>query len=169
MLWMPCPCCWVIWVVKITHSITCFFFSPVYGIPWCEINDEKHTHSHTLSEKLESLFFSLGYLRAISWTYYNKYFGKIFSALCVDVFQELLRIFPNFYIPWYMMKDSEVPLKNCLLIQTCSSSHCSCSMIGLVVRVFASYTGGQRSESPWLTFFCVAIKPRNIPKYIANN
>ncbi len=96
-----------------------------------------------LSEKLEYLFFSLGYFlyfRAISWTLYNKYFGKLFSALCVHVFPELFRIFPNFDISWYMTKDSEVHLKNCLLIYTCSTSSILYSMVGLVVREFISGT-----------------------------
>ncbi len=96
----------------------------------------------TLSEKLESLFFSLGYFRAISWTLYNKYFEKIFSALCVDVFPELFRIFPNFDISWYMTKDSEVQLQNCLLIDSCSTFLFAKSLVGLVDGVFASYTGG---------------------------
>ncbi len=74
----------------------------------------------TLSEKLEYIFF-LPRIFSCYWTLYNKYFGKIFSALCVDVFPELFRIFPNFNISWYMTKDSEVHLKNCLLIHTCST------------------------------------------------
>jgi hypothetical protein len=89
-------------------------------------------------------------VRAISWTLYNKYFEKIFSALCVDVFPELFQIFPNFDIPWYMTKDSEVHFKNCLLIQTCSTSWFSYSMVGLVDRVFTSYTGGQWIKSLWM-------------------
>jgi hypothetical protein len=115
---------------------------------WGYWQGDSSEETSTLSEKLGYLFFSLGYFRAISWTYYNKYFGKIFSALCVDVFPELLRIFPNFYILWYMMKDAEVPLTNCLLIHTCSSSQLLCSLIGLLVRVFASHMGGQWIESP---------------------
>ncbi len=72
--------------------------------------------------KARNLLFSLGYFRAISWTLYNIYFGKIFSALYVDVFPEIFRIFPNFDISWYMTKDSKIYLKNCLLIHTCSTS-----------------------------------------------
>ncbi len=107
----------------------------------------------TLSEKLEYLYFSLGYFRAILWTWYNRYFGKIFSALCVDVFPELFRIFPNFYIPWYMTKDSEVHLKNCLLIHYCSLSIWNWSMISLLYRVFAPRTGGQWIKSRCILFF----------------
>jgi hypothetical protein len=76
-----------------------------------------------------------------------------YSPLCIDVFPELLRIFLNFYIPWHTMKDSEVPLKNCLLIHICSFSQLRFILNGLVVRVFASNTGGQRIETPWTTPF----------------
>ncbi len=109
----------------------------------------------TLSEKLEYLFFSLGYFCAISWKLYNKYFGKIFSALCVDVFPELFRIFLNFDISWYMTKDSVVHLKNCLLIHTCSTSWFLNSLVGQVGRVFATYTWGPRIKSLWPTFTTV--------------
>jgi hypothetical protein len=52
----------------------------------------------TLSEKLEHLFFSPRIFQYYFMNIHNKYFGKIFSALCVDVFPELFRIFPNFDI-----------------------------------------------------------------------
>jgi hypothetical protein len=52
----------------------------------------------TLSEKLEYLFFSPWTFQCYFMNIHNKYFGKIFSALCVDVFTELFRIFPNFDI-----------------------------------------------------------------------
>ncbi len=73
---------------------------------------------------------------------YDKYFGKLFSALCVVVFPEIIQIFPNFVISWYMTKDSEVHFKNCLLIDTCTTSSSFYSLIGLVGVVVASYTGG---------------------------
>jgi hypothetical protein len=76
---------------------------------------------------------------------YNKYFVKIFSPLCVDVFPELFWIFPYLDILWYMTKDSEVNLKNCLLIQTCSTSSLKHNVVDLVGRVLASYSGG-----PWI-------------------
>jgi hypothetical protein len=53
---------------------------------------------YTLSEKLEYLFFSPRTFQCYFMNIPNKYFGKIFSALCVDVFPELFRIFPNFDI-----------------------------------------------------------------------
>jgi hypothetical protein len=46
-----------------------------------------------------------------------------------------------------MTKDSEVHLKNCLLIHTCSTSSLLYSLVDLVGRVFASYIGG-----PWIKF-----------------
>jgi hypothetical protein len=52
----------------------------------------------TLSEKLEYLFFSPRTCQCYFMNIHNKYFGKIFSALSVDVFPELFRIFPNFDI-----------------------------------------------------------------------
>jgi hypothetical protein len=52
----------------------------------------------TLSEKLEYLFFSPRTFQCYFMNIHNKYLGKIFSALCVDVFTELFRIFPNFDI-----------------------------------------------------------------------
>jgi hypothetical protein len=52
----------------------------------------------TLSEKLEYLFFSPRTFQCYFMNIHNKYFGKIFSALCVDVFTELFWIFPNFDI-----------------------------------------------------------------------
>ncbi len=63
---------------------------------------------------------------------HNKYFGKIFSAQCVDVFPELFQIFLNFDISWYMTKYSEVHLKNCLLIHYCSISKILYNLVGLV-------------------------------------
>jgi hypothetical protein len=53
---------------------------------------------YTLSEKLEYLFFSPRTFQCYFMNIHNKYIGKIFSALCVDVFTELFRIFPNFDI-----------------------------------------------------------------------
>jgi hypothetical protein len=100
----------------------------------------------TLSEKLEYLFFSPRTFQCYFMNIHNKYFGKIFSALCVDVFTELFRIFPNFDISWYMTKYSEVHLKNCLLIHYWSISQILYSLDGLVDRVLLSYTGG-----PWIT------------------
>ncbi len=73
---------------------------------------------------------------------YDKYFGKIFSALCVVVFPEIFRIFPKFDISWYMTKDSEVHLKNCLLMETCSTSSHLHILVGPVGMVFANDTGG---------------------------
>jgi hypothetical protein len=99
----------------------------------------------TLSEKLEYLFFSPRTFQCYFMNIHNKYLGKIFSALCVDVFTELFRIFPNFDISWYMTKYSEVHLKNCLLIKYCSISKVMYSLVGLLDRVLASYTGG-----PWI-------------------
>ncbi len=52
----------------------------------------------TLSEKPEYLFFSPQTFQCYFMNIHNKYFGKIFSALCVDVFPELFWIFPNFDI-----------------------------------------------------------------------
>jgi hypothetical protein len=37
----------------------------------------------------EEYFFSLGYFRAISWRYYNKYLGKMFSVILVDTFPKV--------------------------------------------------------------------------------
>jgi hypothetical protein len=62
----------------------------------------------TLSEKQEYLFFSPRTFQCYFMNIHNKYIGKIFSALFVDVFTELFRIFPNFAISWYMTKYSEV-------------------------------------------------------------
>jgi hypothetical protein len=123
----------------------------------------------TLSEKLEYLFFSPRTFQCYFMNIHNKYFGKIFSALCVDVFTELFRISPNFDISWYMTKYSEVHLKNCLLIHYWSISHILYSLDGLVDWVLASYTGGPWIKSWEEPFFNIVIKPRNIPKYIANN
>jgi hypothetical protein len=99
----------------------------------------------TLSEKLKYLFFSPRTFQCYVMNIHNKYFGKIFSALYVDFFTELFRIFPNFEILWYTTKYSEVHLKNCLLIQYCSISQILYNFVGLVDRVLASYTGG-----PWI-------------------
>jgi hypothetical protein len=96
----------------------------------------------------------LGHFSAISLTYiHNKYFGKIFSALCVDVFPELFRIFPNFDISWYMTKYSEVHLKNYLLIHYCSISKLLYNLVGLVDRVLSSDTGGPWIKSRMYPFF----------------
>ncbi len=84
---------------------------------------------------------------------HNKYFGKIFSALCADVFPELFRIFPNFDISWYMTKDSEVHPKNCLLSQNSSISLLLYWFLGLADRVFAFYTEGTRIISRGEPFF----------------
>jgi hypothetical protein len=67
-----------------------------------------------------------------------------------------------------MTKDSEVHLKNCLLIKNGSISLLKYSLVGLVDRVLASYIGS-RFKSRVEPFFDISIKPQNIPKYIANN
>ncbi len=45
------------------------------------------------------------------------------------------------------MKDSEIYLKNCLLIHTCSTSSIMYSLVGQVGREFAFYSG-----DPWIKF-----------------
>ncbi len=101
-----------------------------------------------LSEKLEYLFFSLGHFHAISWTLCNKYFRKIFSALCVDVFPIIIS---NFSELWHsVIYDERFHLKNCLLIHTCSTSISLFSMVGQVSRVIAFYTRGQWIKSLWM-------------------
>ncbi len=52
-----------------------------------------------------------------------------------------------------MTKDSEVHLKNCLLIHTCSLSTLYWSMVSLFDRVFAFRTEGQWIKYPWTLFF----------------
>ncbi len=122
----------------------------------------------TLSEKLEYLFFSPRIFQCYFMNIHNKYFGEIFSALCVDVFPELFRIFPNFDFLWYMTKDSEVHLKNCLLIEDGSFSLLMAWLIWWIEylhptqEVQGSNLGGE-------PFFDISIKPLNIPKCIANN
>jgi hypothetical protein len=110
-------CCWV------CPLIDSHVYNPVWVWFWWTATPKKETQylvcfliSWTLSEKLEYLFFSPRIFQCYFMNIHNKYIGKIFSALCVDVFPELFRIFPNFDISWYMTKDSEVHLKNCLLI-----------------------------------------------------
>jgi hypothetical protein len=56
-----------------------------------------------------------------------------------------------------MTKDSEVDLKNCFLMHTCSISSLLYSLVDLVGRVFASYSGG-----PW-------IKSRVRPYFLYRN
>jgi hypothetical protein len=68
-----------------------------------------------------------------------------------------------------MMKDSEVHFKNCFLIENCSISPLMLGLVVLVDRVLVSYTGGPLINSREDPFFHIAIKPRNILKYIANN
>ncbi len=67
------------------------------------------------------------------------------------------------------MKDFEVNLENCLLIHAYSPSQIHYSFVSLLVKVFASCTGGQRINFPEITYYFInRNKPRNIPKYIAN-
>jgi hypothetical protein len=47
----------------------------------------------TLSEKLEYLFFSLGYFRAISWTLYNNIFLKYSPLYVLMSFQKYFGFF----------------------------------------------------------------------------
>jgi hypothetical protein len=88
----------------------------------------------------------------------DKYFEKIFSALCVIVFPKIFRIFPNFDISWYMTKNSKVHLKTCLLIETCSTSSNLYNLVGLVGVVLASYTGDPRTKSWKCSYFLYSNK-----------
>ncbi len=105
------------WGERVTMTIS----SEQYSRKYCR-KGQQEQNPYTLSEKLEYLFFSPRTCQCYFMNINNKYFGKIFSALCVDVFPELFQIFLNFDISWYMTKYSEVHLKNCLLIQYCSIS-----------------------------------------------
>jgi hypothetical protein len=68
-----------------------------------------------------------------------------------------------------MMKDSKVHLENSLLIKTCSPSQLLCSRIGLWLECAYSTREDNGSDPKWYLILHVAEKPRNIPKYIANN
>ncbi len=97
----------------------------------------------TLSEKLEYLFFSPRTFQCYFMNIHNKYIGNIFSALCVDVFTELFRIFPIFRDIWRNIPRF-IP-KNCLLIEYYSISSMMYSLVSLLDRALAFYTWG-----PWI-------------------
>jgi hypothetical protein len=102
-------------------SIFCLPVSPYPCFHWCcsllsiRLSDFSIFHSFpyiclssTLSEKLECLFFSLGYFRAISWTYmtnisekysplcgllsFKKYFGFFRTSTFRDIWQKIPRL-----------------------------------------------------------------------------
>jgi hypothetical protein len=70
--------------------------------------------------------------------------------MCWCLSRIIFRIFPNFDISWYMRKDFEIHLKNCVLIDTCSTSWIILSLVSLVDRVLASDIG-----RPWATSWLV--------------
>ncbi len=94
-----------------------------------------HEHYITnISEKYSPLYVLMSF---------QKYFGFFRTSN--------LQYFVN------MTKDSEVNLKNFLLIPTCSTSSWLCSLIGQVGRVFASYLGGPWIKSQLSPFFFISL------------
>jgi hypothetical protein len=108
----------------------------------------------TLLEKLEYLFFSLGYFRAISWTYMTNISEKYSPLYVLLSFQKYFGFFrTSTFRDIHMTKDSEVHLKNCLLIHICSTSSYLSGLIGQEGMTFAHYTGDPWNKSREWSYF----------------